>query len=127
MLGSSRESLQAVGEALAARAGDPGFAVVGPELLEVAALLGRESSLGATLSDSGTPLAVRTGVVDQLFGSRLGPVTVDLVKAVTTQRWSSGRDFVDAVDQLAAEALFTVAERDGRIDAIEDELFRFGR
>jgi len=127
MLGSSRESLRAVSAVLAARADDAAFARVGGELLQVAALLGGESTLRSSLSDSGTPLPIRTGVVDQLFGSKLAAVTVDVLKSVVEQRWSSGRDFVDAVDQLAAEALFTIAEREGRIDAVEDELFRFGR
>lgn len=127
MLGSSRESLKAVEEGLRARSGEPGFDAVGSELLAVASLLGRESTLRATLSDSGTPLAVREGVVDQLIGTRVSPLTVAVVKSVVGERWSNGRDFVDAVDRLAAEALFVVAEREGRIDAIEDELFRFGR
>lgn len=127
MLGSSRESLKAVEEGLRARVGDPGFDAVGTELLAVASLFGRESTLRATLSDSGTPLVVREGVVDQLIGSRISSLTVAVVKSVVGQRWSSGRDFVDAIDRLAAEALFVGAERDGRIDAIEDELFRFGR
>jgi len=127
MLGSSRESLKVVSEALAGRVGDPAFGSVGGELLQAASLLGRESTLRASLSDSGTPLTVRTGVVDQIFGSRVSPLTVEILKSVVGQRWSSARDFVDAVDQLAAEALFAVAEREGRIDAVEDELFRFGR
>ena len=127
MLGSSRESLVVVGEALRARSGDPAFAGVGSELLSVAALLGRESSLRATLSDSGIPLSVRTGVVDQILGSRVSAPAVEIVKVVVEQRWSRPRDLVEALDRLAAEALFVGAERDGRIDAVEDELFRVGR
>src|SRR5262245_32191657 len=125
MLGSSRESLKVVSEDLRARVADPAIGQAGQDLLQVAALLGRESTLRASLSDSGTPLAVRTGVVDQLFGGKVSALTVEILKSVVGQRWSSARDFVEAIDRLAAEALFAVAERDGRIDAVEDELFRF--
>ena len=70
MLGSSRESLKVVSEGLSGLTGDPAFGAVGGELLQAASLLGRESTLRASLSDSGTPLTVRTGVVDQIFGSQ---------------------------------------------------------
>jgi len=36
-------------------------------------------------------------------------------------------DAVDAIDQLAAQALFTVAERNDELDDVEDAFFRFGR
>jgi len=127
MIGSSRDALRAVTEALRGRADDPAFGGVGGELLEVASLVSGESSLRATLSDSGTPLPVRLGIVDQLLGPRVSALTLDILKGAVEQRWSTGHDFVDAIDELAADALFTVAEREGRIDAVEDELFRFGR
>ena len=59
MLGSSRESLRVVSAVLAERADDAAFAQVGGELLQVAALLGSESTLRSSLSDSGTPLTIR--------------------------------------------------------------------
>ena len=42
-------------------------------------------------------------------------------------RWSAPRDLADAVAELAIRADLAVAERDGRLDEVEDELFRFGR
>jgi F-type H+-transporting ATPase subunit delta len=42
-------------------------------------------------------------------------------------RWSQSRDLVDALEELADTADLTTAERDGSLDAVEDELFRFER
>ena len=43
------------------------------------------------------------------------------------RRWSSDLDLVLAIEQLADQAAFTVAESDGSLDATEEELFLFGR
>ena len=44
-----------------------------------------------------------------------------------TARWSNDADLVDAVEQLGAQAAFTVAETEGVLDRVEDELFTFSR
>ncbi len=42
-------------------------------------------------------------------------------------RWSQSRDLVDALEELADTADLTAAQKAGRLDNVEDELFRFGR
>jgi F-type H+-transporting ATPase subunit delta len=42
-------------------------------------------------------------------------------------RWSAPRDLADALELLGVEATVAAAERAGRLDAVEDELFRIGR
>jgi F-type H+-transporting ATPase subunit delta len=42
-------------------------------------------------------------------------------------RWSAPRDLADAVELLAVEARVAAAEKAGRLDAVEDELFRTAR
>ncbi len=42
-------------------------------------------------------------------------------------RWSSPRELVDALELLAVEAQVAAADRAGRLDAVEDELFRTAR
>jgi F-type H+-transporting ATPase subunit delta len=127
MLGSSRESSAALSENVAGHSADAAFAGIGSELLSVGAVLAGESSLRATLSDSGTPASVRAGVLQDLFGAKLSALALEVVRAAVDLRWSSGRDLVDAIDEAGAQVLFTVAEREGRIDAVQDELFKFGR
>ena len=47
--------------------------------------------------------------------------------AVAAARWSAPGDLTDAVEQLAVQAIVAAAEHEGRLDDLEDELFRFGR
>ena len=42
-------------------------------------------------------------------------------------RWSQPRDLAEAIDELSVEAELALAERAGSLDAVEDDLFRFGR
>ena len=42
-------------------------------------------------------------------------------------RWSRSLDLVDGAETLARQATLAVAEKDGTLDDVEDELFRFGR
>jgi F-type H+-transporting ATPase subunit delta len=127
MLGASRTALAAARDDLAGLADDPGFAGLSQELLDVADLLGREPRLRSALTDPGDTGERRGDLARQLLGGRISPLGVSVVASLVARRWSVPRDLVDATEALAAEAAFTVAERAGRLDAVEDELFRFGR
>ncbi|MGW3469727.1 F0F1 ATP synthase subunit delta [Saccharopolyspora sp. NPDC000995] len=97
------------------------------ELFGVAALLGRESTLRRALADASTDPRSREDLARGLLADKLGaralPVVVEAVRA----RWSSPTDLVDGLERLARTALLVQAERAGRLDAVEDELFRLGR
>ena len=127
MLGSSRESLTALRASLDARRGDEGFASVSGVLLAVAGLLGDEKSLRQTLADSGQPVELRSGIATSLFEGKIAAPSMAVITDVVSARWSSDADLVDAVEQLGAQAAFTVAETDGSLDRVEDELFTFSR
>lgn len=127
MIGSSRDSLAACQEGLDARRQQAGFASLAGELFAVADVLGREGQLRTTLADSGQPHSVREGLVRQIFGGRISDLAIDVVVDVTALRWASDMDLVLALEQLADQAAFTVAEADGTLEATEEELFRFGR
>lgn len=125
MQGTSRESLRRLREDVQG-AGGPAETVAG-ELLSVAALLGRELSLRGTLTDPSVQPERRAGMVESLFGSRLGPAAVTVVREAAKLRWSRPRDLADALEVLGAQVAFGGAERAGTLDSVEDELFRFGR
>lgn len=127
MLGSSRQSLASCQEGLDARRQDAGFAELAGELFAVASVLDSEGPLRTTLADSGQPRSVRDGLVRQVFGGRVSDLAVDIVLMAVDGRWSSDADLVMAIELLADQAVFTVAESDGTLDATEEELFRFGR
>jgi F-type H+-transporting ATPase subunit delta len=127
MQGSSRESLVAVRERLAALPDAGSLGAVAEGLFSVVQLLDREGNLRRTLGDASLPGEARAALVDGLLGSQVDAQALALVKDVVAQRWSSARDVVDALEVLAVTAVFLVAEADGTLDQVEDELFRFAR
>jgi len=127
MLGSSRESLAACSAALDARRQAPGFDELAGQLYAVAAVLDDNGQLRSTLADSGQLSSVRESLVRDILGGKVSDVTLDVVTDAVDRRWSEDIDLVVALEQLAAQAAFTVAEANGTLDATEEEIFRFGR
>jgi F-type H+-transporting ATPase subunit delta len=124
MQGASREALAAARETL--RSQQPG-AELGSELLSVSALLGREGTLRSALTDTGSPGSERAALARRLLAGKVGEQTLGVVEQTVAQRWSSPRDLVEGLKTLGAEGMFADAEADGRIDQVEEELFRFTR
>jgi len=127
MLGSSRGSLAALRTSLATRAGSEGFAALTPDLLAVAGVLGDEKSLRLALADGGQPESVRVGIATSLFADRISPLSLEVLSQIVASRWSTDADLVEAVIELAADAAFAVADRDGTLDRVENELFTFAQ
>ncbi len=97
------------------------------ELFAVVGLLDTEHGLRRALSDPGKRAPEKAAIVRALLHDKIAPVTDDLVTAAVESRWASPSDMTDALERLAIEALAYVAERQGTLDDLEDELFRFGR
>jgi F-type H+-transporting ATPase subunit delta len=97
------------------------------DLFAVLSLLERELPLRRALADPATPGAVRSDLADRLFSGKVGRPALDLVSDLVTSRWSRSGDLLEALETLARAAAFGVAEKDGSLDRVEDELFRFGR
>ena len=129
MRGASRTSFAGLAERLeaenitsatvATRLGDELFAVVG--------LLDTEHGLRRALSDPGKPAAEKGAVAGALLRGKVTRRTEALVVAVAEARWATPGDMVDAIEQLAVEAMVLAAQADGTLDELEDGLFRFGR
>jgi F-type H+-transporting ATPase subunit delta len=129
MQGQSRDSLAAARDALAALTDLPGtdLTALSDDLDAVARLLGAGTSLRRLLTDPARDGAKRAELATALLGGKIGGPAADLVAGVVRGRWSQPRDLADAVADLAAEAELALAERAGALDAVEDDLFRFGR
>jgi F-type H+-transporting ATPase subunit delta len=128
MRGASRGSFITAREQLtAALAAGADPAVLGEELFAVTHLLDQEPGVRRALTDATSPTAARGGLARRLLEGRVSPATLDLVTGMVDSRWSSPRDLADAAEQLAVMATAAAAERDGQLDDLEDELFRFGR
>jgi F-type H+-transporting ATPase subunit delta len=127
MLGSSRSSFAAARDELGRRAGSDGFAGLSDELLAASVAVAGSAALRGALADSGTEQEERVSLVGSVFGDQLGQLAVDVLADIAGRRWTSGADLADAIEALGVEAGFIVAERAGRLDAVEDELFRVER
>ena len=129
MQGGSRESLASVRDDLDAviRSGDLELDALAGELFDVAALLDREKTLRRVLTDPSRSADARSELVIGVLGGQVTDATSDLLSAAVRARWSQPRDLADAVELLAVEALVASAEQAGRLDTVEDELFRAGR
>ncbi|ANY05726.1 F0F1 ATP synthase subunit delta [Pseudonocardia sp. HH130630-07] len=127
---ASREALAALTERLDASvdgASARDLTTVADELFAVARFLHGERAIQRLLADSATPEDARADLVGRLFGTQLSQPTVDLVSELARKRWSTTRDVVTAAESLARQAATAVAEKNGSLDEVEDQLFRFGR
>ncbi|MFC7220560.1 F0F1 ATP synthase subunit delta [Streptomyces polyrhachis] len=129
MNGASREALAAARERLDALTDNTSVdaAKLADELAAVTALLDREVSLRRVLTDPAQPGEAKAELVTRVLGSQIGGEALDLVSGMVRSRWSASRDLVDGLEELADTADLTAAQRAGKLDEVEDELFRFGR
>jgi F-type H+-transporting ATPase subunit delta len=100
---------------------------VGGELLSVVRLLDGEPSLRRALGDSSAEQGRREDLLTRLLSGKISGHTSDVLATAVGARWSTPRELVDGLDELGRTALLVHAEREGRLDTVEDELFRFGR
>ncbi|GLZ39121.1 F0F1 ATP synthase subunit delta [Actinokineospora sp. NBRC 105648] len=126
---ASREALAAVELTLLdVLEGDAAAAsTLGEELFAVVGLLEREVGLRRTLADSSTDPAARERLVADLLGGKVSAGALRVAGTAAGARWSSPRELVDGLESLGTTALLVGAERAGRLDTVEDELFRLGR
>lgn len=128
MRGASRASYAELREKLDAavrstEAAEP----AGDELFAVVRLLDGEPGLRRALADPSKPSAEKAAIIRHLLHGKVAPVTEDLAADAASARWASPGDFTDAVEALAIEAYVIAAQREGKLDDLEDDLFRFAR
>jgi F-type H+-transporting ATPase subunit delta len=117
-----------VEERLEPLVGDPTAATgLGNELFAVAGVLATQPALRRALGDPSRSEQARADLALAVFRGKVSDAASDLVAAVAAARWSAPGDLTDAIEQLAAQAIIAAAEHEGRLDDLEDELFRFGR
>ena len=127
--GVSRASLAALEEQLA-EAGVTGAVAatrLADQLFAVVGLLDTEHGLRRALSDPGKPAADKGAVTAGLLHGRVTDRTEALVVAAAESHWATAGDMVDALEELAIQAMVLAADADNGLDDLEDGLFRFSR
>lgn len=97
------------------------------ELASVAQLLDRETVVTRYLTQPAEDAAPRVRLIERLTSGQVGDAALDVLRAAVSERWSANSDLVDAIQHVAQQALLLRAERDGHVDEVEDQLFRFSR
>ena len=97
------------------------------DLFALADALSGSTSLRRALTDPSREGADKAKLIEDLVASQIGPEALRVATDAVALRWSSPRDLVDAFESLAVEAEAASANFDGKLDELEDELFRFGR
>lgn len=116
-----RDDVEAVAGSVPDRAGaaDALFAIVG--------VLGGNPGLRRTLAEASVESDDRAGLLRRLFAGKVPDAALDLAATVVGRRWSSPWDLVDALEGAGNQLLLVEAEQTGHLEAVEDQLFRFGR
>jgi F-type H+-transporting ATPase subunit delta len=126
--GASRASLAEAKEQLAAVIAEGAdLDQLSDELFAVTGLLDAEAGLRRMLSDPTREAGAKEGLAQDLLGSRIAAPALELVRGLASARWSEPADLPDAAEQLAVLTVIEIADRRGKLDDVEDELFRFGR
>jgi F-type H+-transporting ATPase subunit delta len=128
MQGSSRAAFKAARDAFVAALGSRAdWSVLAEDLFGVTGALDSSASLRRALVDPSRDTTAKCALVEALFGPKISLAATDLLKVLVAQRWADDKDLGDTTESLAVEAVVASAEAGGRLDALEDDLFRFGR
>lgn len=128
MRGSSRASAAAVQDTFqSVLDGQVDRSRLAEDLFGVTAALDGNIALRRAVSDPAREGEPKAALVERLFTGKVSPEAVVVVKKAAGERWSEERDLTDTLESLAVGAVVAAAERDGRADQMEDELFRFER
>jgi F-type H+-transporting ATPase subunit delta len=128
---ASREALATLRrrtEALSGRAATSGGLMdLAGELYEIADLLVAQPRLRRTLGDPASAPEARGELIGRLLQGNVSSEAQELAEAAVGLRWSSSWDLTDGLETIADDALLRAADQEGRLDDVEDELFRFER
>lgn len=127
MRGLSGSSLETVEERFNAVAASADLGRLAEDLHQVAVLLDHEHGLRRNLTDPARLAEQKADVVRSLLGGKIDDAALETVVAAVSARWSRSVDLTDALERISVIASAAEAESQGRLDDVEDELFRFGR
>ncbi len=97
------------------------------QLASIAQLLDRETVVTRYLSQPSADPGPKIRLVERLTSGQVEDTTLEVLRAAVSERWSANTDLVDAVQHVARQALLLRAEKAGKGDEVEDQLFRLSR
>jgi F-type H+-transporting ATPase subunit delta len=122
MASSTRQAIAAAKEAIKPllASADLNFAA---ELFAIAEAIASSVQLRNILSDPSAENAAKQGALNAVFGKSASKSAVEFVTSLVALRWSTGRDLVAGIEQIAVYAVASIAAADKSISTLEAELF----
>ena len=125
---ASRESTARVLEYVESVAGDMRERpAVADALFGIVGVLSANPGLRRTLAEASVESDDRAGLVRRLFEGKVPAAALDVAADVVGRRWSNPWDLVDALEGAGNQLLLITAEKARHLEAVEDQMFRFGR
>jgi F-type H+-transporting ATPase subunit delta len=128
MRGGSAKSLRTVLEktdALLAEGADA--RALGDDLFAMTLTLDQRPALRRALTEPVVPVQAKSRLLRSLVEGKLGDAAIDVVEVASGTRWSGPLDLADALEHASVSTHVARADDEGRLDDLEDNLFRFGR
>ena len=97
------------------------------DLFNVVDTLDASSGLRRALSDPAAPEQAKAELVNRLFGSQIGAQSAQVVSKAAALHWNTARGLSDALERAAVRTELRVAQTENALEAVNEELFRFGR
>jgi F-type H+-transporting ATPase subunit delta len=97
------------------------------DLYSVADLLVAQPRLRRTLGDPATAPEGRSQLLESLLSGKVDAKSLRIATAAAGLRWSSPWDLCDALEGAGDDALFAAADKQQKLDTVEDDLFRLER
>lgn len=125
MRGISAKSLNGVLAAVNAAAGNADE--LGDELFQIVGVLDSAPALRRLFTDPSTEDAAKAKLAETVFAGKVGKESLAVLTVAVSSRWASGRDLSDGLETAGVQAHVAAADKAGELDALENELFEFGR
>lgn len=106
---------------------DQRLSTLADELTSAAHMLEREIVVTRYLTVPAEDAAPRVRLIERLVEGKVGDTTLEILRSAVSERWSASSDLVDAIEHVARQALLMRAERAGKVDEVEEQLFWFSR
>lgn len=97
------------------------------ELFAIGEAVDGAAKVRRSLADPSRDAGPKRELARRLFEGKVSPEALQVLEAVAGGRWRIDQDLVDALERVGVDAVLAAAEKDGKLDQVEDELFRFER
>ena len=128
--GSSRASVLALRKTLAEvvnKQSPAELAQFANDLFLILSVLSSSIGVRRALTDNARDASAKAELISNLFGKNISSAAQSLLASAASLRWSSPGEIADAIENLAVEAESAVADKNGELEKLENQLFDFAR